>query len=954
MAVDVVDMNRCIARTLGTAALALLLGACAGGRTATNCNDGTDNDGDGLIDAADPGCAKNANRDESPDPPACQNGLDDDSDGLTDDADWGCEDREDFDEVDPLRACNDGDDNDGDGLIDFPEDDGCESPVEDDEDVVHLCEDFLDNDGDGIMDFPFEPGCASADDDDETDPEPLPACSNGGDDDLDERIDYPTDPGCESAGDDDEANVLDGVCGPMVEVRDLTATGTILASVAVALPDTLSSPSCGGRGGERAYAFTVTAGMRALLATTDHAETTLDTVIYLRASCTRAESELGCDDDSGVLGTGSASTLLIPEVAPGTYFVVVDAFGPGSLGDYRLTIEARLPLHAPCSAPPACAPGLVCRELTPGAPVTCEPHVCADGGDNDGDGIVDFPFEPGCVSPDDDDEADPSPRPACGNRVDDDGDGAVDFPADPGCAYASDDQEVNECGAGLLIQTLDAASGATGTTSGATLARGSCGGTDAPEAVHAFLAPFPLLAATVAVDATATTFDSVLYVRNADCTGGVELACNNDASPFSTAARVTFVPTVGVPVYLFIDGTFGAAGDYLLVVSGLVAAGATCDPALPRFACVEGTVCGQLTPGVHACVLAACGDGEDDDGDGRIDFPLDPGCDAASDDDETDPVVLAACANGLDDDGDAHVDFPADAGCDSASDDNEFDECTPGVPVLAHPGGAVAGDTISGTYAYSAPASCDPFGTTGTSPELVYSFQLTRPVTRLTLDTAGSSFDTVIYVRAGDCAAAGPDGWCNDDVDLVTTTSLLSLTAPALGFYYVVVDGIWSSAGSFVFTIVGELGAGASCTPGEAAYVCGPGLVCEGGACATSACANGVDDDGDGLADVADPGCDAVTDDDEADPAASPACANGADDDGDGLTDYPADPGCTRAADATEENCVHDVCTARVALVPGCDPCATLLCAGDLYCCSTVWDAFCVTEVALFCGFSCS
>jgi hypothetical protein len=36
--------------------------------------------------------------------------------------------------------------------------------------------------------------------------------------------------------------------------------------------------------------------------------------------------------------------------------------------------------------------------------------------------------------------------------------------------------------------------------------------------------------------------------------------------------------------------------------------------------------------------LAACENGKDDDGDGKIDFPADPGCTSKADQDETDPL----------------------------------------------------------------------------------------------------------------------------------------------------------------------------------------------------------------------------------------------------------------------------------------------------------------------------
>ena len=67
------------------------------------------------------------------------------------------------------------------------------------------------------------------------------------------------------------------------------------------------------------------------------------------------------------------------------------------------------------------------------------------------------------------------------------------------------------------------------------------------------------------------------------------------------------------------------------------------------------------------------------------------------------------------------------------------------------------------------------------------------------------------------------------------------------------------------------------------------------------ACFNGVDDDGDGLADIPnDPGCTSRGDNDETDLAISPQCSNGRDDDGDGLRDYPEDDGCDFAGDRTE------------------------------------------------------
>lgn len=68
---------------------------------------------------------------------------------------------------------------------------------------------------------------------------------------------------------------------------------------------------------------------------------------------------------------------------------------------------------------------------------------CSDGIDNDGDGIIDYPFDPGCESAGDTSEIDLSESPACSDGLDNDGDGMVDYPDDPGCRSAGDNEEVD-------------------------------------------------------------------------------------------------------------------------------------------------------------------------------------------------------------------------------------------------------------------------------------------------------------------------------------------------------------------------------------------------------------------------------------------------------------------------------------------------------------------------------
>jgi hypothetical protein len=70
--------------------------------------------------------------------------------------------------------------------------------------------------------------------------------------------------------------------------------------------------------------------------------------------------------------------------------------------------------------------------------------ACSDGLDNDGDGFVDFPDDPGCP-----DAAGSREDPECQDGVDDDGDGLVDFPGDPGCPGPTANLEDPVCQDGI-------------------------------------------------------------------------------------------------------------------------------------------------------------------------------------------------------------------------------------------------------------------------------------------------------------------------------------------------------------------------------------------------------------------------------------------------------------------------------------------------------------------------
>jgi hypothetical protein len=90
------------------------------------CDDGIDNDDDGMVDLADPECWGSDDLSEVSD---CDDGIENDGDGLIDfdGGDPGCTDPADPSENDPTLPCDDGLDNDDDGLIDLDDPD-CSDP----------------------------------------------------------------------------------------------------------------------------------------------------------------------------------------------------------------------------------------------------------------------------------------------------------------------------------------------------------------------------------------------------------------------------------------------------------------------------------------------------------------------------------------------------------------------------------------------------------------------------------------------------------------------------------------------------------------------------------------------------------------------------------------------------------------------------------------------------------
>src|SRR6266516_14259 len=139
----------------------------------------------------------------------------------------------------------------------------------------------------------------------------------------------------------------------------------------------------------------------------------------------------------------------------------------------------------------------------------------------------------------------------------------------------------------------------------------------------------------------------------------------------------------------------------------------------------------------------------------------------------------------------------------------------PGDPVATLPGGGACssptlipapGGTFSGTTSGTS-ALAGSCANSGTSPERVYRWTPAVSGTA-TIQTcgAGTSFDTVLYLRSGACAS-GPEvaAGCNDDTCANASglfrASRITPTVTAGQPYFIVVDGYAGATGTFTLTV---------------------------------------------------------------------------------------------------------------------------------------------------------
>lgn len=707
----------------------------------------------------------------------------------------------------PIAQCGDGVDNDGDGMTDFPDDLGCVSTEDTSEDSLPSpkCDDGRDNDGDGKADYPADPGCIAPQADDETDDCPsgpfCPQCADGADNDMNGSIDYPNDPGCTSASDDDEFVHNPAACGGGLMIMPLPTTGEASGMLDSSSTSMVMSP-CGGGGGAPAVAYELHLSRPSVVeVSTDDSVTTADTVIDIRGEqCAQPSAEIACNDDISSSNVRSKLTTSLPA---GNYYIIISGHDSSSTGAYAVRVKTSAGEGTSCAMTSECGPGLVCRVPLGETEMVCAKPMCSDGVDDDGDGDgADYPDDPGCTAPEDNDETDDCPTgpncPECGDDADNDGDGQNNYPNDTTCQAAGDSSESCTTTDGVTLLTMPATMGDTGTANDDVKA--TCNtSTNHTAADRTYRLDVPAL--TSLFIENVNTFDAVVSLYNSTC-GGAEVACTDTPEDIS-------LTNVAAGTYFYVvDGWSTGSGTYTINISGTIANGARCDGALAQsgaLTCGVGYACKGTT--TLTCQPALCGDNVDNDGDGKTDYPFDPGCDSVADDTEQDPATAPVCANGMDDDTDGTTDWPADLGCTAASGTTEvFCPAEVDVPTVLITSATTTGTTVGKANNF---ASTTCISTSG--PDVALALSLPVTVQSLVIDTLGSEmgFDTVVQVRDPACAAQLA---CNDDGAGTDLKSKLTMSNVQPGNYAIIVDGFNGEAGAFTLNVKGTVAAGTSCS----------------------------------------------------------------------------------------------------------------------------------------------
>ncbi len=831
-------------------------GGTCGGPDTEVCDDGVDNDNDGLVDCQDADCDGDPNCVGPGFEFNCGNGLDDDLDGAVDCDDFDC-----F--FDPLclapgqEDCEDGVDNDGDGDVDCDDADctfeaacdagdgeccidngspGCEDEAGEDCvcaadpfccnvewdalcadvyvdtcggscDGIEVCDNGLDDDADGLVDCDDldclgTPDCVG--------PGVEANCTNGIDDDGDGQTDCDDfdcffDPSCLLLPEVDCDNNIDDDFDGLIDCSD---------------PDCFADPLCNQPGVE--------------------------------TNCAN-----GIDDDGdGAIDCADGDCTADPNcnVVP---FEISCTDGIDNDGDGDVDCD-----DSDCTAFPGCIFGAETN--------------CANGIDDDADGLTDCndsdcAFNPNCANGEFD----------CADGIDNDSDGRVDCDdndcsADIACVAAGTCSPIGNIGCGDVISGSNNMAGSTNQQD--VYCGYNPGGWSGPEVSWIFT---PQHDGEVEISLTGLTADLDIQALVDD--GGCDQDdCEaNGWNPPPQPESMDWYAFAGTPYYVLIDGWQGAVSNFTMTVQCTPSSETDCDDAIDNDG--DGNLdCADIDClGSAACPELACDDGVDNDADGFIDCndvdcfgtptclpelncvdgidnDLDGDTDCADDDCDAAPVCgpESDCEDAVDNDGDGAID------CDD-TDCEDTDACAPVSGCMPWEQDLTCGSVVAahnGDGSNQSEEWCSQGGYTG--PEQYWTV----------MSPTGGSVDVTLSGLSEDldliAVNAASDGGCdsascraiNFEVGTLPETISIS-TLPGVPVF-LVVDGFGGAESDYLLDV--------SCPTGPGPEVCGDGLDndndgdedcfdsdCAGdpGCLTETACDDNFDNDADGLADCNDSDC---------------------------------------------------------------------------------------------------
>ncbi len=361
------------------------------------------------------------------------------------------------------------------------------------------------------------------------------------------------------------------------------------------------------------------------------------------------------------------------------------------------------------------------------------------------------------------------------------GDGSMDATADATMDATAD--AMMDAAASCIDMDLAMATGdavASGDLTGAgDDGMGSCGSTGGEDMAYTWTAPST---AEWTFDTFGSDADTVLHIHTGAECSAAELACIDDAS-FVLQSRVDLMVTAGTMITIVVDSYDAFSADLfelsITETSTIPTSEAgSCGDGVDNDRdgdvdcfdadCISASTCFEIG--------AACGDGIDNDGDSDVDC-ADSDCDGYS------ACIESICDDSLDDDGDGDVDC-ADSDCFT---DPACDTCPDAD--LGMTLGTTTGTTTGGTDRRA--GSC---GGGGEDRTLLF----TAPAEgTYTISTAGSAFDTVLYVLDAGCD--GLELACNDDSG-GSSQSEVVVDLGAGQQVIIVVDG-YSGAGDYTLDI---------------------------------------------------------------------------------------------------------------------------------------------------------